>query len=143
MIRNETMTEQTHPLSSLTDEALEVLLKRAIRTTLILGFAVSLLLTIASGWRNGAMLMTGALVSAASIFEWLRLVRLINARMRKQKAQRGAVLVIGFFLLRLIFFAAAICGSLKWFQGSPMALICGLSLAVALLMWKALRLLRD
>jgi hypothetical protein len=137
------MTEQVPALSGLTDEALEALLKRAIRSTLILGMVVSLLLTIASRWGTGALFMTGTAVSAASIFEWLRLVRLINARMRKQKAQRGAVLVIGFFLLRLCFFAAAIYGSLKCFQGSPMALVCGLSLAVATLMWEALRLLRD
>ena len=137
------MTEQVPALSGLTDEALEALLKRAIRSTLILGMVVSLLLTIASRWGTGALFMTGTAVSAASIFEWLRLVRLINARMRKQKAQRGAVLVIGFFLLRLCFFAAAIYGSLKCFQGSPMALVCGLSLAVVTLMWEALRLLRD
>jgi hypothetical protein len=137
------MTEQAPLPSGLTEEALEALLKRAIRNTLILGLAVSLLLTIASRWGTGALFMTGAAVSAASIFEWLRLVRLINARMRKQKAQRGAVLVIGFFLLRLCFFAAAIYGSLKCFQGSPMALVCGLSLAVATLMWEALRSLRG
>lgn len=137
------MTEQVPALSALTDEALEALLKRAIRNTLILGLVVSLLLTIASNWGTGALFMTGTAVSAASIFEWLRLVRLINAKMRKQKAQRGAVLVIGFFLLRLCFFAAAIYGSLKCFQGSPMALVCGLSLAVVTLMWEALRLLRD
>lgn len=137
------MNEQAPPLSCLTEEALEALLKRAIRNTLILGVAISLVLTIASRWGTGALFMTGALVSAASIFEWLRLVRLINARMRKQKAQRGAVLVIGFFLLRLCFFGAAIYGSLKCFQGSPMALVCGLGLAVATLMWESLRLLRD
>lgn len=137
------MTEQASLLSGLTEEALEALLKRAIRNTLILGLIVSLLLTIASRWGTGALFMTGTAVSAASIFEWLRLVRLINARMRNQKAQRGAVLVIGFFLLRLCFFAAAIYGSLKCFRGSPMALVCGLSLAVATLMWEALRLLRD
>ncbi len=137
------MNEQAPPLSGLTEEALEALLKRAIRNTLILGGAISLVLTIASRWGTGALFMTGALVSAASIFEWLRLVRLINDRMRKQKAQRGAVLGIGFFLLRLCFFGAAIYGSLKCFQGSPMALVCGLGLAVATLFWESLRLLRD
>jgi len=63
--------------------------------------------------------------------------------MKKQKAQRGAVLVLGFFLLRLLFFGAAIYGSLKCFQGSPIALVCGLSLAVVTLTWEALQLLRQ
>jgi hypothetical protein len=137
------MTEEPQPILSLTEESLEALLKRAVRNTAILGVLPALVLLLASGWRNAAMLLTGALISAASIFEWLRLVRLINDRMRKKKAQRGAVLVVGFFLLRLMFFAAAIYGSLKCFQGSPMALVCGLSLAVVTLTWEAIRLLRG
>ena len=137
------MSEETHPILGLTEETLEAMLKRAIRNTLILGLIPALVLLVATGWRDAAMLATGALISAASIFEWLRLVRLINARTRKQKAQRGAILVIGFFLLRLIFFAAAIYVSLKCFHGSPIALLCGLGLAIATLLWEAIRLLRE
>ncbi|MGA2349942.1 MAG: ATP synthase subunit I [Terracidiphilus sp.] len=137
------MTEESHPILGLTEESLEALLKRAIRNTLILGVIPALILLIATGWRDAAMLLTGALISAASIFEWLRLVRLINARMRKQKSQRSAILVVASFLLRLTFFAAAIYGSLRCFQGSPIALLCGLSLAVATLMWEGLRMLKE
>jgi hypothetical protein len=137
------VTEETHSLAGLTDEALEALLKRAIRNTAILGLVPALVLWIASGWRNAAMLLTGALISAASIMEWRRLIRLINSRMRREKAQRSAVLVIAFFLVRLLFFGAVIYGSLKCFQGSPIALVCGLSLAVVTLTWEALQLLRD
>jgi hypothetical protein len=89
------------------------------------------------------MLVTGALISAASIFEWLRLARLINAHMRKQKAHRSAIAVVIFFVFRLTVFAGAIYGSLKCFQGSPMALLCGLSLAVATLLWEAVRMLKE
>jgi hypothetical protein len=137
------MTEETQSISTLTEDGLEALLKRAIRNTLILGVLTSIAVLIASSWRNAAMLATGALISAASIWEWLRLVRLMNARMKKQKPQRGAILVVAFFLLRLLFFAAAIYGSLKCFQGSAITLICGLSLAVVTLMWEAIRMLRD
>jgi hypothetical protein len=137
------MTEEAHPILGLTEETVEALLKRAIRNTLILGLIPALVLLIATGWRDAAMLVTGALISAASIWEWLRLVRLMNARARKQKAQRGAILVLGFFLLRLIFFALVIYGSLKCFHGSPIALLCGLSFAVATLLWEAIRLLKE
>ena len=89
------------------------------------------------------MLLTGALISAASILEWQRLTRLVNARMKRKKAPRGAILVIGFFLVRLLFFGAVIYGSLKCFRGSFIALICGLSLAVVTITWEALRLLRN
>ena len=79
------MTEETHPLVALTDASLVVMLRRAIRNVLILGLIAALILWVASGWRNGAMMLTGALISAASILEWQRLIRLINSKLDKQK----------------------------------------------------------
>ena len=137
------MTDETHPLVALTDEALAGLLKRAIRDTFILGAISALVLLVASGWRNAAMLITGTFISAASILEWQRLIRLINAKLDKQKTPRSALLVIAFFVLRLTVFAAAIYGSLKCFQGSVIALLCGLGLAVLATAWESLRLLKD
>jgi len=137
------MTDETPPIGMLSDEALEALLKRAVRNTAILALLPALVLWIASGWRNAAMMLTGGLISAASILEWRRLVRLMNSKMKRRQTSRGAFLVIGFFLVRLLFFAAVIYGSLKCFQGSVIALVCGLSLAVVTLMWEALRMLRG
>ena len=137
------MTEETHPIVGLTDEALQALLRRAIRGTLILGLISSVILLLASGWRNAAMLATGALISAASILEWQRLIRLFNAKLDQKKTPKGAATVVGFFLIRLIVFAAAIYGSLKCFRGSAIALLCGLGLAVVAMAWEALRLLKD
>jgi hypothetical protein len=137
------MTEETHPLVGLTDAALEALLRRAIRDTLILGLIPTVILLIASGWRNAAMLAVGALISAASILEWQRLIRLINAKLDKEKTPRSALLVVTFFLLRLAVFGVAIYGSLKCFQGSVVALLCGLGLAVVATAYEALRLLKD
>ncbi len=137
------MTEETHPLAALTDEGLDALLRRAMRITLILGLLASLVLWKASGWRNAAMLATGTLISAASIAEWRRLVHFINAKMDRRQTPRGAGLAVIFFLLRLIVFAGVIYGSLKCFQGSVAALLCGLGLAVLAMAWEALRLLRN
>jgi Na+/H+-translocating membrane pyrophosphatase len=141
------MSEESQSIPSLTDEALQALLKRAIRNTLILGVLVSVALAISSPWGTGALFLSGALISAASIFEWQRLVRLINSRMgsrmRSEDVPRGAGLAIAFILVRLIVFGGVIYGSLKCFQGSPIALVCGLSLAVVTLTWEALGLLRG
>jgi hypothetical protein len=137
------MTEDPHPLVGLTDAALEALLKRAIRDTLILGVLPAVLLLVASGWRNAAMLAVGTVISAASILEWQRLIHLFNAKLDHQKTPRGAVLVVSFFLLRLAVFAGAIYVSLKCFRGSVIALLCGLGLAVIATAFEALRLLRD
>lgn len=137
------MSDDSQPIAGLTDEALQALLQRAIRNTLILGVLIAVVLAIGSVWGTGALFLTGALISAASIFEWQRLVRLINARMRNQSTPRGAGAAIVFILLRLVVFGVVIYVSLKCFQGSPIALVCGLSLAVVTLTWEALRLLRG
>lgn len=137
------MSEPAQPIAGITDEGLDALLKRAMRITLVLGAIPAVILWIASGWRNAAMLAVGAAISAASILEWQRLIRLFNARMDNQKSPRGALMVVMLFLLRLIIFAAVIYGSLKCFRGSVVALLCGLSLAIIATAWEAIRLLRD
>lgn len=137
------MTEEIPSIANLSEEALDALLRRAVRNTALFGLIPSVIVWIASGWRNAAMLMTGSLISAASLMEWQRLVRLMSAKMKAKKAPGGAVLAIAFFLLRLLIFAAAIYGSLKCFQGSVIPLMCGLSLAVVTLMWEALRMLKN
>ena len=137
------MTEDTHPIVELTDLQAEALLARAMRNTLILGFVGALALLIGSGWRNAAMLLVGALISAASICEWQRLARVIKAKLDNQKTPRSAPAVVVFFVLRLTIFAGVIYGSLKCFQGSAVALLCGLGLAALTLLWEAIRLLSD
>jgi hypothetical protein len=137
------VTEQTHPIAGLTDAALSAMLKRAIRMTLILGVLAAIILWIASGWRDAGMLAVGAVLSAFSILEWQRLIKLFNASLDKQQTPRGATLVVSLFLLRLLIFAAAIYGSLKCLRGSAIALLCGLALALFAMGWEALRLLRD
>jgi hypothetical protein len=137
------MSDEIHPIAGLTDAALDAMLKRALRITAILGAVLAVIVLIATGWRDAAMLAVGAAISAASILEWQRLIRLFNARMDKQKMPRGAATVVALFLLRLIIFGGVIYGSLKCFQGSAIALLFGLSLAIVAMMWEALRLLRD
>lgn len=137
------MTEEPHPIAGLTDASLDALLKRAMRLTAILGAVLAIIVWIAMTWRDAAMMAIGAAISAASILEWQRLIRLFNARMDRQRTPRGATAVVGFFLLRLILFAAVIYGSLKGLKGSAIALLFGLGLAVVAMLWEALRLLRD
>jgi len=137
------MTEETHPIGELTDAALSAMLHRAIRVTLGIGIAAALIVWIASGWRDASMLAVGAAISAASILEWQRLIRLFNSTLDRQKTPKGAVMVVSFFLLRLLIFAGVIYGSLKCLRGSVLALLCGLALAMVAMAYEAIRLLRD
>lgn len=137
----------THPIVDFTFADLTALLRRAVRITLAIGVAVSLGLWVWQGWRTAALFAVGAALSIASIYEWGRLFRLINARMDGERSSGlGTGLVVALFLLRLTVFGAVIYGSLKCFHradsGSPIALLCGLGLALAGLVWEAMRVLR-
>jgi uncharacterized membrane protein len=143
------MTEEPHSLASLTDSGLEALLRRALRLILILGALFALIVWKASDWRNAAMLAAGTAISAASLLEWQRLIRFINAKLDgqakldPQQAPRGTLAAAVFFVIRLLVFAGVIYGSLKWLRGSVVALLVGLSLAVLATAWEAIRLLRN
>jgi hypothetical protein len=133
----------THPLVDLTDADLSALLKRAVTVTAILGGIIALILGLGLGWGSAGLFAVGAVISAASLYEWGRLIKLFNARLDDGKAPRGAGLVVSLFLVRLILFAGAIYVSLKCFQGSPLVLVAGLALALVGLVWEALKLLRS
>jgi uncharacterized membrane protein len=137
------MTEEHNPVLDITQDALQAMLHRALRNTLILGVISALVALIGAGWRSGAMLVTGMAISAASILEWAHLVRLFNARLDKKKTPASSFAAVVFFVLRLTIFAGVIYGSLKCFHGSVVALLCGLSLAVLTVGWEAIHLLRD
>jgi hypothetical protein len=137
------MTQEAHPLLELPNDAAEVMLQRAMYKTLILGVIASVVLLVASGWRNASMLMVGALISAASIFEWQRLARVIRAKLDAEKTPRSAPAVVVFFILRLVLYGGAIYVSLNCLQGSAVALLCGLGLAALTILWQALRVLLD
>lgn len=134
----------THPIVDFTFADLTALLRRAVRLTVALGVTIALILWLAAGWQTGALFAVGAALSVGSIFEWGRLFRVVNARMDGARSSGlGTGLVVGLFLLRLTVFAVVIYGSLKFLHGSPIALLCGLGLALAGLVWEAMRVLRG
>ena len=137
------MNETPLPTADVSPEALYGMLRRAMRSTCVLAVVLAAAIWFAAGWRNAAMLGVGAAISVASIYEWLRLARVINARLDNQKSAANSAVVVVFFLLRLLLFAAAIYGSLKVIQGSGAALLGGLALAVSTMGWEALRMLRE
>jgi len=137
------MSAETHPLALLDDAALEKLLGHAMRNILILGLVAACALWLGSNWQNAAMMAVGALISAASILEWRRLIRIINAKLDKKQTPAGATLAILFFVFRLTIFAGVIYGTLKCFRGSLVALLSGLALAVIAMAWEAIRLLKE
>jgi hypothetical protein len=136
------VTDTGNTFLDFSDADLKAALRRALKTTVILGLALALAIGVLNGWQTGALLLAGALVSATGLWEWQRLVAFINARLDNQKAA-GAGRVMTMFFLRLLFAGGVLYGSLRCFHGSIYALVAGLGLAVLALTIEAVRLVRS
>lgn len=148
-----------HPILEFTDADLAAMLRRVVRLTAALGVVLSLVLWIVSGWQTAALFAVGAGISIGSIYEWARLIRVVTARLDRmnqgsagdsaaesanaRRAGLGPVVVVTLFMMRLVIAGVAIYVSLKCFHGSPIALLCGLGLALAGLVWEAVQVLRG
>jgi ATP synthase I chain len=136
------VTDSSNSFLDFTDADLKAALRRALKTTVILGLALAVAVGILSGWQTGALLLAGTLVSATGLWEWQRLVAFVNARLDNQKPT-GSGRVMTMFFLRLLFAGGVLYGSLRCFHGSIYALVAGLGLAVLALTVEAVRLVRS
>ena len=94
------------------------------------------------GWRSAAMLLVGALISGSGLWEWLRLLPALMPRLDGGgKASPMGLLLLGFFL-RLGIVLAVLYGSLKFLEGSVIALAVGLGLGIFALTIEGVRLAR-
>jgi len=136
------VTESGLPIFDFTDADLKAALRRAFKTTAIIGVVLALVLTFVYGWRTGALLLAGTIISATGLWEWQRLVAFINARLDNQKAA-GAGRVITTFFLRLLLAGGILYVSLRCFHGSVYALVAGLVLGIFALTVEAVRMIRS
>lgn len=125
------------------DTDLKAAMRRAIEFTAILAVMGFLGITALLDWQTGALFAVGALVSVASLYEWQRLIGVINAKLDQQQVPRSSALVVVMFFLRLGIAALIIYASLRCFHGSLYALVAGLGLAIVALTVEALRMLRS
>jgi hypothetical protein len=98
------------------------------------------------GWQSAVLFAVGAVISGSGLFEWLRLMGALMARMDVGESAAPvrplAPVLIGFFL-RLGFAVALLYVSLKLLNGSVYALVAGLALGVAALSIEGLRLIKS
>jgi hypothetical protein len=132
-----------NPFLNFTDADLTATLRRALRTIAILGVLLFLILTVTAGWQTGMLMLAGALVSATGVYEWQRLISVVNARLDNQQNPSSTASVVIMFFLRMGLAAAVLYGSLKCFHGSIYALVGGLGLAVLALSVEAVRFMRS
>ncbi len=94
------------------------------------------------GWQSAVLLLIGAVISGSGLYEWLRLMTAVMARMDGGATARPmGLLLVGFFL-RLGLTIVILYGSLKLLDGSVYALAAGLGLGVFALTIEGLRLVK-
>ena len=136
------MSESGLPIFDFTDADLKAALRRAFKTTAIVGAVLSVVLAFVYGWQTGALLLAGTIISATGLWEWQRLVALINAKLDNQKAS-GAGRVMTTFFLRLVLAGGLLYVSLRCLHGSVYALVAGLALGIFALTVEAVRMIRS
>ncbi|MFP5226064.1 MAG: hypothetical protein ACLGXA_00435 [Acidobacteriota bacterium] len=128
---------------SMTDQDLREMLRRALRTVVILALILFVVFTLAMGWQSGLLELAGAAISWSGIREWRNLTMTLFSRLDNQLPARPMGRTLVMFFLRLGVVAGILYVSLKCLHGSVYALVAGISLAVVALSFEALRLLRQ
>ena len=130
-------------LAAFSDEDVQRTMRRALRLLGMIAGVGMVLVWWKLGWPSAALLAVGAAISASGLWEWMRLMSAVMARMDADSKPRpmGGVLV-GFFE-RLGVALGVLYVSLRYLDGSVYALAAGLALGVVALTIEALRLVRS
>jgi hypothetical protein len=94
------------------------------------------------GWRSALLLVVGAAISGSGLWEWLRLMTAVMARMDIGGNPRPMGRLLAGFFLRLALTLAVLYVSLKFLNGSVYALAAGLAMGIIALTFEGLRLVK-
>jgi hypothetical protein len=129
-----------------TDKDSQQMMLRALR---LLGVITAIAVPVVwwkLGWQTAALLFVGAAISGSGLWEWLRLMTALMERMEgsgpEAPTPRPMAGVLAGFFLRLGVALAVLYVSLKFLDGSVIALAAGLGLGIVSLTFEALRLVK-
>src|SRR6202789_2155865 len=129
-------------LEGFTDADVRATLVRTLRLLAVLTLVGMALVGWKLGWRSAVLLLVGAAISGSGLWEWMRLMSAVMARMDAGgKASPMGLVLTGFFL-RLGLTVVLLYVSLKLLNGSVFALAAGLALGVFALSVEGLRLMK-
>jgi hypothetical protein len=114
----------------------------SMRLLAMLALAVMALFWWKSGAQSALLVIIGAAISGASLWEWLRLMTAVNASMDAGATPRPMGLILTGFFLRLGLTLAVLYVSLKYLHGTVFALAAGIGLGVLSLTIEALKLMK-
>ena len=137
-------------IAKFTDADARAVITRAVRIVLILGVVGALVTLIKAGWKSALLLLIGAAISATGLWEWRRLMAALTARMEPLEgehivgARRPSIgFALAGFFLRLFAVVTVLYVSLRYLNGSALALAAGLAMGVFALTIEGLRMLRS
>jgi hypothetical protein len=140
------MTEPSNWTAGLTDEDFRGTMLSALRLLAILSVFAIAFFWLKFGWQSAALFLIGAIISAASLWEWLRLMTAVMERMDAtpdpNRKSRPMGLILFNFFLRLGLTVVVLYVSLKYLNGTVFALAAGLGLGVFSLTVEAIRLMK-
>jgi hypothetical protein len=129
-------------MEQFSDEDFKRTIWNALRLMLVLVVLGVPLAWWKAGWKSAALLVIGAVISGSGLYEWLRLMTAVMARMDLGGAARPLGMVLAGFFLRMGLVLVVLYVSLKTLDGSVYALLGGLLLGVFALSVEGLRLLK-
>jgi len=129
-------------LESFTDEDFRRTVIRALKLLAVVAAVAAVLLWWQLGWQSAVLLLVGAGISGAGLFDWLRLMTAVMQRMDGGEKARPLGMVLTGFFLRLGVTVVLLYVSLKLLNGSVYALAGGLALGVLALTVEGLRLIK-
>jgi ATP synthase I chain len=134
--------DYTKTSTGLTDGDVRNAMLASIRLLLMFAVVTAAIFWWKSSWQSAVLVFVGAAISAASLWEWLRLMTAVNDRMDAGQNPRPMGRILAGFFGRLALTVAVLYVSLKYLNGTAFALAAGLGLGVFSLTIEALRLLK-
>ena len=129
-------------VENFTDDDFRRTMLRTLRLMAIITVVALPLVWWRLGWQSAVLLLVGSVISGSGLWEWLRLMTAVMARMDGGGEARPMGLVLAGFFLRLGLTIVILYVSLKFLDGSVYALAAGIGLGVFALSFEALRLVK-
>ena len=129
-------------LEGFTDADVRATLVRTLRLLAVLTVVGMAIVGWKLGWRSAVLLLVGAAISGSGLWEWMRLMSAVMARMDAGGSGRPMGLVLTGFFVRLGLSLVVLYVSLKYLNGSVIALAVGLGLGIASLTFEAIKMAR-
>jgi hypothetical protein len=129
-------------LEGFTEDDVRATLLRSLRLLAVLTAVGMVVVWLKLGWRSAVFLLLGAAISGTGLWEWMRLMSAVMARMDAGGKGRPMGLVLTGFFLRLGLTVVVLYVSLKFLNGSVIALAAGLGLGLISLTFEAIKMAR-